>query len=87
MPYAQKYTYVPEVGDPYMYVFYPAYGWQWVVAPWVFGWGPAPFWGVWGVGRFAFIARPWFHVRAGFGHPGFHVARPVGRGHFGGHHR
>jgi hypothetical protein len=68
MPYAQAYTYVPEIGDPYMYVFYPSFGWRWVVAPWVFGWGPLPYWGNWGVTRFAWHAHPWFHAREYRGH-------------------
>lgn len=78
MPYAQTYTYVPEYGDPYMYVYYPSYGWQWVVAPWVFGWGPTPHWGSWGVRHFAWHSRPWFQHRA------FHGSRAfaVPNGHF-----
>ena len=44
MPYADAYTYVPPsgYGEPYMYVYYPAGGWSWVVAPWLWGWGPLP---------------------------------------------
>ncbi len=60
MPYAQNYTYVPDSGDPYMYVYYPSYGWTWVTAPWIFGWGPSPYWGAWGVHHFAWYSRPWF---------------------------
>jgi hypothetical protein len=64
MPYAQSYTYVPPAGHPQMFVFYPNYGWRWVVAPWIFGGGPAPYWGPHGYGRFAWYARPWFAPRA-----------------------
>jgi hypothetical protein len=64
MPYGQPYTYVP--GDtqvfPDMYVYYPAYGWRWVVAPWVYGYGPSPYWGGPGVRLYAWYARPWFRV-------------------------
>ena len=69
MPYAQGYTYVPDSGDPYMYVYYPSYGWRWVVAPWIFGWGPRPYWGTWGVSHFAWYSHPWFsgHASRGYG--------------------
>ena len=60
MPYAQAYTYVPPAGSPSMYVFYPAFGWRWVTAPWVVGVGPVPSWGPHGYVRFAWYARPWF---------------------------
>ncbi len=53
MPYGNSYTYVPPGGDaPDMYVYYPTIGWCWVVAPWVWGWGPMPFFGVYGTARF-----------------------------------
>jgi hypothetical protein len=49
MPYGDGYTYVPsEGGVPNMYVYYPAVGWTWVVAPWIWGWGPSPYWGIYG---------------------------------------
>lgn len=72
MPYAQNYTYVPADGHPQMFVFYPNYGWRWVVAPWIFGAGPAPYWGPHGYVRFAWYARPWFAPRV-----------VVGRRHWG----
>ncbi len=54
MPYGKSYSHVPAEGEtPYMYVYYPADGWCWVVAPWVWGWGPQPYFGVagpWGYG-------------------------------------
>jgi hypothetical protein len=50
IPYAQEYTYIPGDAQVYpdQYVYYPAYGWRWVVAPWVYGYGPAPYWGAFG---------------------------------------
>jgi hypothetical protein len=63
MPYAQAYTYVPaDGGYPYMFVYYPTSGWRWVVAPWVFGWGPRPYWGPWGRAHFVWYAHPWFRM-------------------------
>jgi hypothetical protein len=62
MPYGAQYTYLPPGGAaPDMFVYYPAYGWRWVVAPWVWGLGPRPYFGVYGVVRF-----PWYG--RGFGH-------------------
>jgi hypothetical protein len=67
IPYAQAYTYVTPAGAPYEYVYYPTYGWCWVYSPWVFGWGPMPYWGIYGRAHFAWYSHPWF-------------ARPVYRG-------
>ena len=62
-PYAQTYTHViPESNLAYSYVYYPSFGWRWVVAPWVLGFGVAPRWGVYGPARFAWHVRPWFRV-------------------------
>jgi len=64
MPYEQAYTYVtPADDDAYAYVYYPAYGWEWIRAPWVIGIGPRPYWGRIGPVRFAWYAHPWFHPR------------------------
>lgn len=53
MPYGSVFTYVPYDGtEPFMYVFYPAVGWTWVVAPWVWGWGPPVYFGSHGPWRF-----------------------------------
>ncbi len=86
MPYGDAYTHAPldGYGEPYMYVYYPAYGWTWLAAPWVWGWGPRPFFGVHGPWRFAWFGRGWWRnpgrshfaparFRSGFG---FHGARP-----------
>ncbi len=63
MPYAAGYTFVSaDGGTAYMYVYYPVYGWRWVFAPWVLGWGPQPLWGALGPARFAWYAHPWFRV-------------------------
>lgn len=49
MPYGDQYSYAPPDGSmPDMYVYYPVYGWCWLVAPWLWGLGPAPFFGVLG---------------------------------------
>jgi hypothetical protein len=58
MPYGQAYTYLPAGGAvPDMYVYYPAFGWRWVVAPWVWGLGSQPYFGVHGVVRFVWWGR------------------------------
>jgi len=63
MPYEQAYTYVvPDAATAYMFVYYPAFGWRWVVAPWVLGFGVAPYWGALGPVHFVWYARPWFRV-------------------------
>ena len=64
VPYSQEYTYIPSDPQvfPDQYVYYPAYGWRWVVAPWVYGYGPAPYWGPLGLRYFAWYTRPWFRV-------------------------
>lgn len=87
MPYADAYTYLPPdgYGEPYEYVYWPTYGWTWVVAPWVWGWGPWPFFGVHGAFRFAWFGHGWWrspwhwHAAPGPFHPGFvfHGVRPA----------
>jgi len=63
MPYAQPYTHVvPDSPVGYMFVFYPTFGWRWVVAPWVLGLGVEPFWGPSGPIYFQWYAHPWFRV-------------------------
>jgi len=63
MPYDPSYTYVPSDGYPAMYIYGPALGWRWVAAPWVFNWGPSPYWGTRGRAYFGWYARPWFTPR------------------------
>jgi len=93
MPYGQPYTYVrPDSDVAYVYAYYPAYGWRWVDSPWVFGLGPAPYWGVRGRVGFAWYAHPWFHSAYAFhGYRGgvAHAPRFAGRaagGFHGGFH-
>jgi hypothetical protein len=62
VPYDQQYTHVVEdSGVAYEFVYYPSFGWRWVVAPWVLGIGPGPYF-MHGPRRFAWYARPWFHA-------------------------
>jgi len=65
MPYGDAYTYAPSEGEgqPYQYVYYPAYGgWTWVVAPWVWGVGPWPYFGVYGPAHFAWYGYGWWRT-------------------------
>jgi hypothetical protein len=64
MPYGQSYTYVPPggTGEPEVYVFYPAFGWRWVVAPWVWGIGPWPNFGAHGPGAFFWYRSGWWRT-------------------------
>jgi hypothetical protein len=62
MPYPDDYTYVPPdgYGEPYAYVYTPAFGWTWVVAPWVWGFGPWPYFGVHGPAYFGWYRHGWW---------------------------
>jgi len=62
MPYGEAYTYAPPggYGAPYMYVYTQAWGWEWLAAPWVWGYGPWPYFGVYGPGRFAWYGWGWW---------------------------
>ena len=40
------------VGEPLEYVFYGG-AWTWIAAPWVWGYGPRPYWGRGPPNRFA----------------------------------
>ena len=58
MPFGPQFVHVPPGGvPPQMFVFYPAFGWRWVVAPWVWGLGPQPYWGVHGFSHFGWWGR------------------------------
>ncbi len=63
MTYGEATTYVPPdgTGEPLQYVYYPAYGWRWVVAPWVWGIGPWPHF-VHGPARFAWYQHGWWRT-------------------------
>jgi hypothetical protein len=73
MPYAQQFTFVPADPQlfPQMYVYYPVYGWRWVSAPWVYGYGPQPRWGAGGVVVFSWYAHPWFRTGGYWGWGGY----------------
>src|SRR5689334_22672687 len=60
LPWDQAYTSIPAAGTPLMYAYGPSLGWSWISAPWVYGWGTAPYYGSYGYARFAWHARPWF---------------------------
>jgi hypothetical protein len=63
MPYGQGYTHViDDAALAYEYAYYPTFGWRWVVAPWVLGFGVTPYWGAFGPRPFAWYAHPWFRV-------------------------
>lgn len=85
MPYGQPYTYViDDAALAYQYAYYPAYGWTWLVAPWILGFGVAPYWGPLGPGHFAWYAHPWFRVGTGHLRPSW--GRGPGPGGFGARH-
>lgn len=62
MAYADGYTHVPAngYGEPYAYVYYPTFGWTWLAAPWVWGFGPWPSFGVYGPARFGWYGHGWW---------------------------
>jgi hypothetical protein len=74
MAHGAQYSSIPSDTQafPYQYVYYPVYGWRWVVAPWIYGYGPSPYWGGWGPRYFAWYAHPWFHVGGYWGWGGYH---------------
>ena len=80
MPYGDQYTYEGTLYDayPYSYVYYPDYGWLWLASPWVWGWGPYPYFG---------LASPWYFgwysglYRSGWGWGTYRGGGP--RGSFG----
>jgi hypothetical protein len=64
MPYGDSYSYVPPdgQGEPYEYVYYPSSGWTWVGAPWIWGYGAWPYFGVYGPGRFGWYSHGWWRT-------------------------
>lgn len=61
MPWGEQYVNSPAgVQYPQQYVWYPAVGWTWLVSPWVWGWGPYPYYGAYGYGHFAWYGRPYY---------------------------
>jgi hypothetical protein len=62
IPYDQQYTYVNvNSGVAFEFAFYPRFGWRWVLAPWVLGLGPGPYF-IHGPRLFAWYRHPWFRV-------------------------
>ncbi|HEY6004432.1 MAG TPA: hypothetical protein VIV57_16275 [Anaeromyxobacter sp.] len=94
MPYADAYTYAPAngYGEPYAYVYYPAHAcWTWVAAPWVWGFGPWPFFGVFGPARFGWYGHGWWRYPQRWhyaplhgGYAGFRAAPAYRGGVYGG---
>jgi hypothetical protein len=85
MPYDQRYTnVVDDAALAYEYVWYPTFGWTWVVAPWVLGFGVTPYWGAHGPGAFAWYAHPWFRVGTAHLRPSWGAGAGP-RGSFGRH--
>jgi len=85
MPYGDTYTREAPAGSPpNMYVYWPASGWCWVSAPWVWGWGPLPFFGVLGPVRFGWWGHGyghWYGFRGHYrswGRPGWGGRHPMG---------
>ena len=66
MPYGDEFVYTPNDvnAQPYAYVYYPGGGWRWIVAPWIWGIGPIPYFGVGGPWRFHWYRGPAYHPRA-----------------------
>ncbi|HJV48738.1 MAG TPA: hypothetical protein VJ549_05645, partial [Geothrix sp.] len=60
MPYGEAYTYRPDDDStPSMYVYYPDNGWCWVLAPWLWGLGPMPYFGVLGPAYYGWYGYGW----------------------------
>ena len=71
MPYGDAYSYVPSNGaEPDMYVYYPSVGWCWMVAPWLWGVGPVPFFGLYGPWHFGWYGHGYGHWYGFVGHYG-----------------
>ncbi len=72
MPYGSAYTSPIYAGSiPNQYAYYPGYGWRWLSAPWVVGWGAHPYFGRWGYSHFGWY-RPSYYGRYGFRGYGVH---------------
>lgn len=84
MPYGDQFVSTPAYANavPQAYLYYPSYGWTWVAAPWVWGWGVRPYFGVYGHARYSWyrpVYRPVYRgpaFRAYGGHVGSFY-RPV----------
>jgi hypothetical protein len=83
MPYGDEYVYTPEAAgvEPYVYLYYPARGWMWVTAPWIWGIGPRPFFGTIGPWHYHWYRGPVYYGRI----PGRSLYRGGYVHRFGGH--
>jgi hypothetical protein len=63
MPYGDQYAY-SHAASSYAYVYYPAFGWRWLAAPWIIGSGPYPHFGAHGP-----FAYGWYRGLSHAGHP------------------
>lgn len=87
MPYGSDYVAPSARGAaPYGYVYYPRFGWTWVTAPWIFGWGPVPHFPH-GATHFHWFHAGLFGQHDGGYASGHHFGRPAYHGnlHHGGH--
>ena len=68
--------------EPVQYLYLPAIGWGWAVAPWILGWGPQPFFGVHGYAYYPWYSRGyggrWYFYR------GAYATYPGRVGHYAG---
>jgi hypothetical protein len=95
IPYGDEYVFTPadESAEPYEFIYWPTRGWIWVAAPWIWGIGPLPYFGVFGPWHYHWYRGPVFHPRSaarplfhgGYGHPPAVHGGVVHSG--GGHHR
>ncbi len=88
MPYGDDSIHVSDDGGPpHMYVYVHDDGWCWVLAPWLWGWGPRPWFGPLGYHRYGWWGVGIGHWYGFSGHPGgwAHPGRGVWRdGHWTG---
>ena len=70
MPYGDQYVDEADASDetPFAFVYCPGNGWSWVAAPWLWGWGAYPYFGVLGPSHFG-----WFRglYTSGYGWGGY----------------
>lgn len=80
VPYGDDYVYTPadDAAEPFVFLFYPGYGWGWYAAPWIWGVGPLPYFGAAGPWRFHWYRGPAYHRRT--------PERPLFRGGYGSMH-
>lgn len=64
-PYGDQYVYTPEETTgavyPSAYVYAPTYGWTWLAAPWVWGWGPRVYFGIGGPRYYHWYGHGFYH--------------------------